>query len=164
MAESVEDMCVRAAGYLQHDDLNWLINRAAHQIREAMDAEASAHGLSIRGQIVLTALAQQPTAVKPVTQLALSTALGLDKTTMTAVLDRLESQGLIQRTPDPNDRRARIPVLTEAGREQQAKVFDKLMQVEHAMVAHLDRGEVDKLKELLRKLVAAGDHVDGSCV
>ncbi|MFD1050631.1 MarR family winged helix-turn-helix transcriptional regulator, partial [Kibdelosporangium lantanae] len=103
--------CQEANRRLQHDDLTWLLNRAAHEMREAMDAEAHAHGVTLRGQIVLTALAQyeeSPYSKAPgrrFSQLALSSSLGLDKTTMTAVLDKLEGQGLVVRTPDPNDRR-----------------------------------------------------------
>ena len=46
------------------------------------------------------------------TQLALGHALGLDKTTVTSLLDRLEADGLIVRSLDPHDRRARIPEIT----------------------------------------------------
>jgi DNA-binding MarR family transcriptional regulator len=149
---------------MQHYDLNFLMNRAAHILREAMDAEAAAHGITIRGQVVLTALVQQPPNAKPVTQLALSTALGLDKTTMTAVIDKLEAQGLLVRTPDPHDRRARIPVPTPAGRELQAKLYHQLTQVEESMMAELSLTERDQLRDMLRRLVPPGTHIDGSCV
>lgn len=155
---AVEQRC------LQHHDLNWLMNRAAHGLREAMDTEAAAHGITIRGQIVLTALVQLPTDAKPVTQLALSAALGLDKTTMTAVLDKLEGQGLLVRTPDPNDRRARIPVVTEAGRELQGTLYRRLQLVEENMLSHLSHADREQLRDLLRRIITPGGHIDGSCV
>lgn len=145
---------------LQHSDVNWLLNRAAHQLREAMDAEAGVHGITIRAQIVLTALVQNE---KAVSQLALGAALGVDKTTMTAMLDKLERQGLVVRTPDPNDRRARIPVVTEAGRELQAKLYTQLRTVEDQMLTALNAEERDQLRGLLRRVIS-NTHVDGSCM
>jgi DNA-binding MarR family transcriptional regulator len=162
--ETVSIECTEAQRCLQHYDLNWLMNRAAHGLREAMDAEAAAHGITIRGQIVLTALVQLPPNEKPVTQLALSVALGLDKTTMTAVLDKLEAQGLLIRTPDPHDRRARIPVVTAAGRELQGKLYHQLLQVEQNMMSNLSVTERDQLRDLLRRIITPDTHVDGSCM
>src|SRR3954465_14953413 len=49
------------------------------------------------------------------TQLALANKLGIDRTVMTYLLDDLEQAGLIERQPDPADRRARRVVATEAG-------------------------------------------------
>src|SRR4051812_23763989 len=50
------------------------------------------------------------------TQLALANKLGIDRTVMTYLLDDLEQAGLIERQPDPADRRARRVGLTETGR------------------------------------------------
>ena len=50
------------------------------------------------------------------TQLELAWAARLDKSTMVAV-DALEAEGLVECRADPKDRRARIVVPTEAGRE-----------------------------------------------
>lgn len=149
---------------LQHFDVNWLINRAAHALREAMDAEAIAHGTTIRGHIVLTALVQnEGSESRPYSQLALGHALGVDKTTMTALLDKLERQGLVVRTPDPNDRRARIPVPTDAGRELQAKLYRQLKAVEERMLSPLTATEQDHLRDMLRRLIPAGP-VEGTCM
>jgi DNA-binding MarR family transcriptional regulator len=163
------DDCVKNEGLhtqqcLQHFDVNWLIHRAAHGLREAMDAEAIAHGTTIRGQIVLTALVQnEGPKARPDSQLALGHALGVDKTTMTALLDKLERQGLVLRTPDPSDRRARIPVVTEAGRELQAKLYRQLKAVEERMLSPLTRTEQDQLRDMLRRLLPAGP-VEGTCM
>jgi MarR family transcriptional regulator, organic hydroperoxide resistance regulator len=159
--ESVETVDVTAQQCLQHFDVNWLLNRAAHNLREAMDAEAMAHGTSIRGHIVLTALVQN--MGQQYSQLALGHALGVDKTTMTALLDKLERSGLVVRTPDPHDRRARIPVPTEAGRELQAKLYQRLKSVEEHVLGPLSDSERDVLRSLLRKIIPIGP-IEGSCM
>jgi DNA-binding MarR family transcriptional regulator len=66
------------------------------------------------GYIVLTALAEE--ATEPVrTQAALAQAIGADKSRIIGVLDELQEQGLIERYPDPADRRAHLLELTPSG-------------------------------------------------
>src|SRR5262245_48418383 len=74
------------------EDLTWLLHRGAQRLRTALDEVAHELGLSgARDWIVLTALVAGPAR----TQLALGHELGLDKTTMTLLLDRLTSAGLV---------------------------------------------------------------------
>jgi MarR family transcriptional regulator, transcriptional regulator for hemolysin len=49
------------------------------------------------------------------TQLEIATQLGIDKSTLVPILDRLERDGLIVRTFSERDRRVRIPRATQAG-------------------------------------------------
>jgi hypothetical protein len=63
-----------------------------------------AHGLSMWAYAVLLGLADEPVR----TQAALAQAIGADKTRIIGVLDDLEQRHLIQRRPDPADRRARL--------------------------------------------------------
>jgi MarR family transcriptional regulator, organic hydroperoxide resistance regulator len=69
------------------------------------------HGLTMWAYAVLAALAQQPMR----TQAALAQAIGADKTRIISVLDELQARALIQRAPDPRDRRARLLSLTPKG-------------------------------------------------
>lgn len=84
-------------------------------IRELIAAELPVleqHGLSMWGYSVLLSLDQSPTR----TQAALAEAIGADKSRIIPVLDELESQGLILRRPDPDDRRVRLLEITDTGR------------------------------------------------
>jgi DNA-binding MarR family transcriptional regulator len=99
------------------DDLTWLLHKAASRARAELDRLAAEAGLNdLRDWIVLASLSEGPQC----TQLELSRLLGLDKTTLMAVLDRLEQRELIVRTADPADRRVRIPRITAKGRKMQA--------------------------------------------
>ncbi|MEU1983061.1 MarR family winged helix-turn-helix transcriptional regulator [Nocardia sp. NPDC019395] len=71
-----------------------------------------AHGLSMWGYSVLIALSRGPARGQGV----LAQEIGADKTRIIAVLDDLQKHGLIDRTPDPADRRARLLELTTEGR------------------------------------------------
>lgn len=141
--------CERAAQVMAELDVNWLLHRAAQRMGEAVDAEASRHGVGMRGQLVLAALAQESGR----TQLALGTALAVDKTTLTTVLDKLETAGLIRRLPDPRDRRVRIPEITEAGRALQSRIAEAIRRVADEQLSVLDVGERKAFEESLRRIV-----------
>lgn len=142
-------------------DLTWLLHRAAQNMRIAFDEAAKEHGLSgARDWIVLSALSTGPRQ----TQLALAHSLGVDKTTMTSLLDRLEARGLVTRCTASNDRRARIPELTEDGRRVQARVTSARDRVEAALLATFTPQEQDLLRELLARLANESDNATGSCM
>jgi MarR family transcriptional regulator, organic hydroperoxide resistance regulator len=149
----------------QPADLTWLLHRAAQRMRTALDQVAQAQGLTgVRDWIVLTALINQPGR----TQLALGHTLGLDKTTLTSLLDRLETGGLIIRSHDPHDRRARIPQVTTAGRRTQARVTRARDHAETELLKTFSPHEQLLLRDLLTRLAASqhGDclHTSGSCI
>jgi len=135
---------------LQESNLNWLMHRAAHRLGSALDERAQQRGVGIRGYVVLTALLEQPGR----TQLALGHSLGLDKTTLTALLDKMQAGGLVVRRDNPDDRRSRIPEITGTGREVQAKLVGELAEVECQVLGGLSEAERDLLRVILAKLVA----------
>jgi hypothetical protein len=72
---------------------------------------------------------------------------------MTNRLDGLEAMGLVERQPDPNDRRGRLVALTDRGRELvDAAVIDHL-ENEERLLGALDADEREQLAGLLRKLL-----------
>jgi DNA-binding MarR family transcriptional regulator len=81
----------------------------------------------------------------------------IDKTTLTALLDRLEDVGMIVRVTDKHDRRARIPQSTDAGR----KAFDAVAKnhdaVQQALLAEVSDDEAEKFFALLTRCAAAGE-------
>jgi MarR family transcriptional regulator, organic hydroperoxide resistance regulator len=146
-------------------DLTWLLHRAAQRMRAALDQVARACGLAgVRDWIVLAALTAEPGR----TQLALAHDLGLDKTTLTSLLDRLEARGLVIRSLDPHDRRARIPELTNAGRRMQAEVTCARDRAEAELLSAFTDAEQKLLRVLLTRLAAghAGSCLEasGSCI
>ena len=74
---------------------------------------------------------------------------------MTAVLDRLEEQGLIRREIDSEDRRARRITITEKGRTQINRALDQRMARHRALNAALSLDERETLSAILRKLLIA---------
>jgi DNA-binding MarR family transcriptional regulator len=130
-------------------------------MRTAFDEAARAHGLTgARDWIVLTALLDGSGK----TQLALAQALGLDKTTMTSLLDRLETGGLVTRCTHSHDRRARIPVLTEEGGRLQREVAKARDAVEACLLSSFTAQEQQLLRDLLARLAEDSPRSHGSCI
>jgi DNA-binding MarR family transcriptional regulator len=73
---------------------------------------------------------------------------------MTSRLDRLERAGLIERRPDPNDRRGKLIALTTAGRRVIDETITRHIANEERLLSVLTTAEQEKLNALLRKLLA----------
>ncbi|MFJ6217092.1 MarR family winged helix-turn-helix transcriptional regulator [Streptomyces sp. NPDC092296] len=130
-------------------DLTWLLIRAAQHLRAELDSVARAHGLAgLRDWVVLAAL----DAHRGRTQLQLGGELGVDKTTLTLVLDRLERDGLAVRRNDPADRRARIPEITDDGRALQGRIALARDRAEAALLSCCTDQEQQQLRSLLTRL------------
>jgi DNA-binding MarR family transcriptional regulator len=109
----------------------------------------AAHAVSTWGYIVLTALRAEPMR----TQAALARAIGADKTRLIAVLDDLQERGLIEREPDPADRRVRLLALTDAGTATHARIREEIRAEEKRL---LDRLPAADRAVFLRSLRALG--------
>src|SRR3954470_1839043 len=73
--------------------------------------------------------------------------------TMTNRVDRLEARGLVERLPDPYDRRGVLVRLTPTGRTTVDGALEGLLSRERDLLAGLDTAEQRRLAELLRTLV-----------
>jgi hypothetical protein len=72
---------------------------------------------------------------------------------MTNRLDRLEAMGLVEREPDPSDRRGRLVVLTDRGRALVDSAVVDHLENEQRLLGALDDDEREQLAGLLRKLL-----------
>ncbi|WP_307867795.1 MarR family winged helix-turn-helix transcriptional regulator [Umezawaea beigongshangensis] len=138
-------------------DLGWALGAVFRSyLRVAEQAVQNLPG-GPRGYQVLSAAAGGEAR----NQLALAHRLGVDRTVMTYLLDDLQGAGLIERTPDPADRRARRIDLTEQGRERFCDLERTLRAAEDDVLHPLGPQERDALKEMLRRIAthagAAGD-------
>src|SRR6266850_3738404 len=77
-------------------------------------------------------------------------ALMISSGGMTARLDRLERAGLIERCPDPNDRRGKLIALTAQGREVIDATITRHVANERRILASLTLAEQEKLNALLK--------------
>lgn len=82
-------------------------------------------------------------------------ALALSSGGVSKTIDRLESAGLVKRTPDPNDGRGVLVALTARGRKLAAKIFDAGLAKYAQTIELLSGPERRKLVESLGKLLDA---------
>jgi DNA-binding MarR family transcriptional regulator len=106
-------------------------------------------GIGKPALVVLVTLA----ADGPLRQARLSERAGVDRATLVALLNELESRRLATRAPDPGDRRAHVVSITAAGRRLLARAAE--LEAADDFFAALTARERRTLDTLLRKLLAA---------
>jgi DNA-binding MarR family transcriptional regulator len=133
------------------DDLGWALGVVFRSYAKAANAAFAELPGGARGYQVLTAASRG----EPGSQLELAHHLGVDRTVMTYLLDDLERAGLIERRPDPADRRARRIVVTAPGRAQLADLARRLRAAEEQVLAGLGSdGDRQAFRDLLRQVAA----------
>ena len=85
---------------------------------------------------------------------ALADALHCDASNVTWLVDRLEERGYVERQADPNDRRVRTIVLTEAGERVREELHERLYEAPPEF-ARLTAKELDALVQMLRRVAPA---------
>lgn len=129
-------------------DLGWALGAVMRSYLHAVDDVVADVPGGPRGYQVLTAAGRG----EPSSQLALAQQLGVDRTVMTYLLDDLQSAGLVERKPDPADRRARRVVLTDAGQARLCDLERRLRDSEEHLLDPLDPDERHVLRALLHRL------------
>jgi DNA-binding MarR family transcriptional regulator len=82
-------------------DLMFLLNDVARLLRVAADKRARAHGMTRAQWGILIWLERQP----GISQKELAELLEVEPITVARLVDRLEARGMVERRPDPRDRR-----------------------------------------------------------
>jgi DNA-binding MarR family transcriptional regulator len=135
------------------EDLSFLLARASAVSVAAGNAALSAHGLRARSYAVLTVVAD---GARP-TQRELADYLRLDPSQVVAIVDDLESRGLVERAPNPSDRRAKVIVLTAAGARLHGEARETARKAAQAAHPGLSDADRPRVVELLRGLAFPGE-------
>jgi DNA-binding MarR family transcriptional regulator len=124
--------------------------RRFQQICQAAIADALAdQGLVSLEYAVLATLAEEP----GIDQRRLAEAIGIDRNSASQMVDALAGRGLLQRDVDPEDRRARVLHLTEAGRARRDRTRPLLLAANARVLAPLAPAERETLLGLLLRVV-----------
>jgi MarR family transcriptional regulator for hemolysin len=137
-------------------ELAFAINDVARLLRTFADHEARRFGMTRAKWAVLARLDR----FEGLKQTELAEMLDLQPISLTRLLDGLADNGLIERRPDPDDRRAKRLFLTPAARpllERLAALGEDLMATALAGLAPSERdallGRLTTVKENLRKAI-----------
>jgi DNA-binding MarR family transcriptional regulator len=138
------------------EDLSWLLGSAFRAHLSALRQAVGDLPHGARGYGALREAAE-PT---PRNQAELAKILGLDRTVMVYLVDDLEAAGLVERVPDPNDRRSKLIRATPAGVARLCDLRRATAAAEAELLADLSPAEGELLHSLLRRVAARGSRYD----
>jgi DNA-binding MarR family transcriptional regulator len=87
---------------------------------------------------------------------------GITRQSMGEVIRELVELGIVEMTPDPTDRRAKLVRYTEAGREEVLQGNDHIVDFEDRLVAELGADGYEQLRKGLEKVIEILDEDAGS--
>jgi DNA-binding MarR family transcriptional regulator len=136
----------------------FLLSRLGFETSRELGNALADLGLELRQYGLLRLLA----SAQGGSQRALGAMLDITPNRMVALVDGLESKGLIERRPHPDDRRAYTIALTEAGAAAFGQAMQAAFGVEASMCQPLEPQERAQLLGLLQKLAAARNEQPGA--
>lgn len=125
-----------------------LITRLAHAMSSELDSKLRPYGVTVSQWTLLKKLWQQEGR----SQVELQEMLGLEAATVTGLIQRMTSLGLVQRGPDPNDKRVQRVYLTERGRELKC-VTAPIEEVNARAMRGFTPDEQEFLNRLLKRML-----------
>lgn len=140
-----------------HDALGYLVKHAHLRLTTLADAALAPLGIDSKDFGVLRVLVGR----EPMSQQAVAARLGVDRTTMVALIDAFEAKGIVTRKPDPNDRRRNAVELTEPGLALYREADAAYVAAEDEFLAPLGATEAARFRQALRAVLAPREGRDG---
>lgn len=127
--------------------LSFLLGKLHMRSVELEVRELEPLGIDVKQHAVLCVLADEG----PMTQRELGHRLGIDRTTIVAVVDGLDEKSLVERRRSPADRRAYLLTLTPSGERAQQRGQLLVAEAERKLLDALDESERRALTERLAR-------------
>jgi DNA-binding MarR family transcriptional regulator len=147
------DCCraARLAGSVSVADQAWalLLQLAFERVHAHFAAAVAELDLAPVQAKALHELSVEP----PISMRELAERLKSDPSNVTGLVDRLEARGLVERRPDPNDRRIKGLALTAAGARMRERLFALLYSAPPS-VAELSESDQRCLRDVLQRVLS----------
>lgn len=131
---------------------SWLTGQVARQAERLVGAALAQEGVRRQHYTVLTSLAEQG----PASQATLGRRLWIDRSDLHAILNELESDGLLTRAPDDQDRRRNVVAVTARGTTTLRRLDKRVDAAQRALLSPLSASDGRELRRLLGQLVDGG--------
>jgi MarR family transcriptional regulator, transcriptional regulator for hemolysin len=125
-----------------------LLKFTAKEGSEVVERRLQAAGGSLVTWLILQSLGEQEGEL----QRQLAERLCIEGPTMTRHLDRLEAEGLIERRPDPADRRGTRVHATELGRQRHSAMREVMERSERDLLEGMSEDEEEMFESLLKRV------------
>ena len=135
-------------------EFGFRVSRIARRLRQAVDNELRAYGLT---EATWRPLAYVGRLGEGVRQKELAAALGIEGPSLVRLLDGLEQRGLIERREQLGDRRARGIYLTPPGRELQRRVLRISESIQGRLLARVRASDLEACDRVFRIIERALD-------
>src|SRR6476646_2266697 len=134
---------------------------AASSLEARVESRLAEVGLSLPKLAALHHLSQAGDSL-PLGQLA--ERLACVKSNVTQLVDRLDADGFVTRAPDPGDRRSRLAVITEQGRNAYTEGARIKRTAEEQLFSVLSSDDAARLGEIFEKLQRVYGALKRSCI
>jgi DNA-binding MarR family transcriptional regulator len=135
----------------------WLLSQAGNYAGRLVAERLASVGARGRQYRLLAALDE----LGPASQAALGRHSGIHLSDLVAELNDAANEGLVKRTPDPNDRRRNVITITAAGRRRMRTLDGQLERAQRELLAPLSAADQATLRRLLSTLVTFhAEHLD----
>ena len=132
-------------------DLLFLLHDVARLLRMDVDRRASAHGMTRAQWALLIWLERQP----GLSQKELAELLEVEPITVARLIDRLEARGMVERRPDPRDRRIWRLHLCPPAYPMLGEIASQRTEIARMVTAGIDQPTQDAMTEALILMKAA---------
>ena len=128
--------------------ISFLLGKAYQQVNQDARQRLAPYGVTPVQYALLKLLWQHDGQ----SGVALGDRLRLDSATVTGLLDRLGRAGLIERRPDPHDRRANLIYLTDLGRSLEVPLDREMDALNADFFGQFDAVDAERLRALLARI------------
>ncbi|HEY8606035.1 MAG TPA: MarR family transcriptional regulator [Noviherbaspirillum sp.] len=132
--------------------LTMLLTQASRAYKAAADRLAAGYGLSQAAAWPVIMIGRLGNGVRPG---VLADAIGLEPSSLVRLIDQLIASGLVQRTEDETDRRARVLSLTDEGRMRADELEKALLPFRRNLFRGVAASDLDACIRVLDTLCAA---------
>jgi DNA-binding MarR family transcriptional regulator len=133
------------------DQIGFLLAKSHLRVHNRANEALEPLGLTVKHYGLLTVIVHEG----PIPQGRLGEIMRIDRTTMVALIDDLERDGHVDRTRNPEDRRAYALAATAVGKRLQRSAATAMKEVQNETLSPLTAAERRELQRMLRILVEA---------
>lgn len=138
------------------DQFPFAVARVTRRWRKLLDERLKELGVT---QARWTTMVYLEKGGEGLTQRELARLMTIENPTLVRLLDSLEEQGLVERRPCENDRRARRLFLTDAGRSFMAELNERAVALREEMLEGVSDQEIEGALKVFHKIMENGERL-----